>query len=179
MSTWIPVLVRLEDYPEITAQIAAREADRSDGEPVTPVDRVRGLDDQEVDARPTSPEEKKLAAHLPWSVEDLARLAEGRTSTTERWARALDVLVDSGPGTWLPTSEVARRSGMTINEWRDAPRKISRHLRAHYPNVPKNSRGEAHWPLCVGGRGISDNGGEAWWAITPEMAARWREVRGK
>ena len=123
------------------------------------MDRVE-LVDQPVVTRSASPEEEQLAAHIPWSVEDLARLAEGRTATTQRWARAMDVLVDAGPGTWLPTSQVARRSGMSINEWRDAPRKISRHLKVRYPNVPRDENGHAHWPLCTGGSGIHDNGGE-------------------
>lgn len=179
MTSWIPVLVRLEDYAEVTDQIAAREAARPAGQSVTPVDQVRALGDLPATALPATPEERKLAAHIPWDVEDLARLAEGRTTTTQRWTRALDVMVDAGPGTWLPTSEIARRSGMTINEWRDAPRKITRHLQARYPNVPRNENGDAYWPLCALGRSIPDNGGEVWWAITAEMATRWRHVRAQ
>jgi hypothetical protein len=37
----------------------------------------------------------------------------------------------------LPTSEIAKRAGMTINEWRDVPRKITRLLRAHFPGFPR------------------------------------------
>lgn len=151
MATWIPVLVRLEDYAEITAQVAAREAARPAGQPITPFDQVRALGHLPPASPPATPEAKKLAAHIPWDVEDLARLAEGRTTTTQRWTRALDVMVDAEPGTWLPTSDVARRSGMTINEWRDAPRKIARHLQARYPNVPKDENPDAYWPLASGG----------------------------
>lgn len=176
MSTWVPVLVRLEDYREVAALVAEREADRLDGEPIDNVYKVQELGVLAAGAHPRTSEDRRLADHTPWDVDDLRVLAEGRTKTTERWGRAMDVCAEE-PERWLPTSEVARRAGMTINEWRDAPRKITRHLRAHYPNVPVDENGEQVWPLCPGGAGIPANGGEVWWAITREMAARWREVR--
>jgi hypothetical protein len=176
MTKWIPVLVRLDDYAEITNLIAKHEADRNDGEPITPVREVRDLGSLGVVVKPMSYEDEQLANHVPWSLEDLATLAQGKTATTERWSRAMDVCAGA-PEKWLPTSEIAKRAGMTTNEWRDAPRKITRHLRAHFPDVPKDENGDAWWPLSVGGSGIPANGGEVWWAITVEMALRWRKVR--
>lgn len=123
-------------------------------------------------------EAHRLANHRAWSLADLARLAQGRTATTARWTRALDLCSEAGPGVWLSSSEIARRSGMGINEWRDAPRKITRHLNKHYPDVPVNESGDHFWPLAVGGGGIPDNGGEVWWAITIDQKRRWDEVRG-
>lgn len=168
MATWVPVLVRVEDYPEITQLIAAREASRRD-EPPVPVADVRGLP---APATAAGPGQEQIDRHIPWSVADLQKLARGETITTQRWARALDVCADAGAGVWLPTPEVAQRAGMTVNEWRDAPRKITRHLRAHYPDAPRNDQGEAWWPLCVRGEA-----GQAWWAITEEMKNRWHQVR--
>ncbi len=176
MTTWIPVLVRLEDYAEITNLIATYEADRNDGEPITPVSAVHDLGSLGVAAKPMSYEDEQLAKHVPWSLEDLATLAQGKTATTERWSLAMNVCAEA-PEKWLPTSEIAKRAGMTTNQWRDAPRKITRHLRAHFPDVPKDENGDAWWPLCVGGRDIPANGGEVWWAITTEMGNRWSKVQ--
>jgi hypothetical protein len=80
----------------------------------------------------------------------------------------------AGSGEWLSTSEAAKRAGMTISQWRDAPRKITRHLKAHYPNVPTDERGDHIWPL----RAASMPGSpEVHWAMNVEQARRWREVR--
>lgn len=174
MTKWIPILVRMEDYQDITALIAQREADRDPSEPAILLREVIGLDS--VPITTMSYEDKQLANHVPWSLGDLATLAQGRTATTERWSRAMDVCAQE-PKEWLPTSEIAKRAGMTINEWRDAPRKITRHLRAHFPGVPRGEGGEAEWPLCVGGKGFPAARGEAYWAITVEMALRWGKVR--
>jgi hypothetical protein len=175
MSRWIPILVRLEDYQEITALIAEREAGRDPSEQAIQVSDVMGPGI--ASTRTMTQEEAELARHKPWDEADLARLAEGRTATTQRWCRAMDVCAVKAEE-WLPTSVVAERAGMTINEWRDAPRKITRHLRAHFPGVPRAQNGEAEWPLCVGGSGIPAARGEVYWAITTEMARRWKTVRG-
>jgi hypothetical protein len=68
-----------------------------------------------------------FAPRPSWDLEDLQRLANGETATTARWARALDVCAES-PETYFPTSEIAKRSGMRLAEWRDAPRKSRRIL---------------------------------------------------
>lgn len=166
--------MRPEDYQDLTALIAQRETDREPSEPDILMRDV--IVDDSVPTRTMSPEEEQLAKHIPWAEEDLARLAEGRTTTTERWTLAMDECVKV-PEVYLGTSEVAKRSGMSISEWRDAPRKITRHLKAHFPGVPRAEDGEAQWPLCVGGKGIPTESGQVYWAITKEMATRWLKVR--
>lgn len=184
--TWMPILIPADMFPMVAK--AVHEAVAAQG----------GFDASEVEVDQDPPvqigsaagvtyngsvagqhEARRLFQHQPWSVEDLARLAKGETATTERWARALDVCSEAGPAVWLPSSVVAQRCELTINEWRDAPRKISRHLEKHYPDVPVNPEGEHFWPLVTGGEGIADNGGEVWWTITAEQKKRWDEVRAR
>ncbi|WP_143338059.1 hypothetical protein [Demequina sp. NBRC 110054] len=170
MTTWVPLLVPLEDYAELADLVAAREAHRGE----RPVE-VRDVA-VEVDGAPRDPDDVLLEHWVPWSVGDLATLAEGASKTAERWARAMDACteaVNSGHH-WLSTSEVAERTGMTINEWRDAPRKITRHLRANYPNVPVDKDGHKVWPLLAKSKPGSQ---EIHWAINGEQAKRWRAVR--
>lgn len=175
MSTWVPVLVRIEDYTEITTLVAKREATRDDSGPQVPLPEVRDL--TSLTSPRLSHEDQELALRASWSLEDLGRLARGDTATTRRWTRAMDVCAES-PQTWLTTSQIAERSGMTTNEWRDAPRKISRHLRAHYPDVPKDQYGDAYWPLCPRSN-LPGSSGEVSWAITAEMADLWHQVRAE
>lgn len=56
--------------------------------------------------------------------------------------------IAAGGANWYTTSEVAEMSGLTVNEWRDAPRKISRHLKAHYQDAPVHD-GSISWPLLA------------------------------
>ncbi len=171
MSKWVPVLVRLEDYAEITALVADREAGRSDAT-------------TEVSVSPEIPGTASVNAHdaqleswTPWSIDDLRALSEGTSETAKRWTLAMDACCEV-VGTdhhWLSTSEVAERTGMSINEWRDAPRKITRHLKANYPNVPLDSKGDHIWPLLAKGKPGSQ---EVHWAMNTEQAKRWRQVRG-
>lgn len=171
MSRWIPVLVRLEDYDTVTRLVAERELERPDND----FDQAVQLAEvPSAEARVAEPGE--LSERPLWSVEDLRRLAEGTTDTTERWTRALDVCAEQ-PGTYLPTSEVARRTGMSIPQWRDAPRKITRHLNKHYPNVPRDRRGDPVWPLHAKTR--PEHPSEVSWAISPEMAVLWRQARSR
>ncbi|RYF60612.1 MAG: hypothetical protein EOO27_05230 [Comamonadaceae bacterium] len=79
------------------------------------------------------------------------------------------------PGTYLPTSKVAELSGMTITEWRDAPRKISRHLKAHFSDVPVSAKGALSWPLSA--ETMPEHPGEVSWMATAETAKRWEQVR--
>lgn len=174
MGTWIPVLVRLEDYPEITALISQREANRHDDEPTA---ETTVSTSGAPAAQPLSAYDERLGRQLPWSEEDLAKLAQGLTTTTARWTRAMDVCAKA-PTRPFSTSEIAELTGMSINEWRDAPRKITRHLKAHYPNVPVYTdgryQGQQIWPLLPTGVPGSP---EVHWAITQEQATRWRKVR--
>jgi hypothetical protein len=198
MSKWMPVLVRDVDYLEVVALVAEREAGRADGGVDLHVDLVAG--EPQVSGqgagRRNGQAPVEVAAHLEthaglggedprllprpsWSIEALKQLLTDRTKTGRRWVRALDVCAtarDNGE-LWLPTSEVASRTGMTVNQWRDACRKISPHLDAAFSGLPMNADGQAVWPLGDKSE-FPGSGGEVWWAISLEMAVRWRQVRG-
>lgn len=178
MSRWVPVLVRLEDYEEITSLVAEREAHRPEdgsqaaahielGGPVTLI-RPSSISD---------PDGEQLAAQTPWEIADLRKLAEGTSRTAQRWTKAMDVCCEVAESEypWLGTSEIAARTGMTISEWRDAPRKMTRHLKANYPDVPVDSQGNQVWPLLAKSKAGSS---EVHWAMNVEQARRWRRVRG-
>lgn len=173
MATWIPVLVRTEHYQAVARVIEQLEADHPE-ESGSGILIDAGDLRTVVSANPPHP--SGLESRPSWNPRDLARLAAGSTVTTQRWSLAMDVCAEN-PGTFFPTSEIADRSGMTVVEWRDAPRKISRHLKIHFPDVPKDSSGHALWPLLA--KTQPENPGEVSWAITNEMASLWREVRGQ
>lgn len=168
MTKWVPVLVRLEDYAEVTTLVAEREARRN----VEPLDFEVANATGVAASRDAHP---KLAEQTPWSVDDLRKLCSGTSETAKRWVRAMDACAVAGNGEWLSSSEVADRGGMTLNEWRDAARKITRHLKANYPSVPLDKSGNHVWPL----RALSMPGSsEVHWAMNSEQSRRWREARG-
>lgn len=171
MTRWIPVLVRLEDLEAVSRFIGGLESSRTDdqGDEVTQL-----VGSQSVAEATSDVGADGLTSRVSWSYEDLERLAKGETATTARWTRALDVCA-AVPETFLPTSEIAKRSGMSIAEWRDAPRKITRHLKANYPNVPRDENGDAYWPLQA--KSVPEYPGEVSWAITSDMARLWKQVR--
>ncbi|GGF48689.1 hypothetical protein GCM10011519_23390 [Marmoricola endophyticus] len=174
MSRWIPVLVRAEDYAEVTALVAARESDRrpetwpADPEPLTVTD---------LDPAPASRSSKAddaLASYPSWPESALRRLAGSDVVTAQRWARAMDVCAAAQPDDpWRTTTQIAELSQMSVTEWRDAPRKISRHLKANYRDLP-SWRGHLAWPLLAWGL---SRGSEVSWAMTPATRERWRRVR--
>lgn len=108
----------------------------------------------------------------------MAKLAQGPTKTTARWTLAMDECAKA-PTKPFSTSQIAELTGMSINEWRDAARKFTRHLKAHYPNVPVYlggpDKGQQIWPVLD--KNIPGSL-EVDWVITQEQAKRWRHVRG-
>jgi hypothetical protein len=169
MSKWIPLLVRIEDYAELASQVASREAKRPDEAGSTPQMRVVLAEMP----RAATKAEELLARLKPWSLDELRQIVVTAPTykTMARWARALDVASDH-PEEFLPTTQIAGESGMSINEWRDAPRKLPQHLTAHFPpNI--------EWPLvAVGGREFG-NDDQVYWAITIDQAQRWLQVRAE
>lgn len=169
MSKWVPLLVRIEDYSELASQVAAREAKRPDEADLTPEPRVTLAQTP----KGTTKAEELLARLKPWSLDELRQIIDTATTykTMARWARAMDVASDH-PEEFLSTAQVARESGMSINEWRDAPRKLPQHLTAHFP-------ANIEWPLAaVGGRELGKDD-QVYWGITAEQAQRWLQVRAQ
>lgn len=165
---WMPMLVRTEDYLPVATLVAAREAqrqgthaDRSDPAPQhTSAHDGLGL---------LPPPEFDPQVHLvPWPVEQFKALIKSSFTTAQRWVKAMDVATEH-EGRLLSSDQIAAMTGMPIEAWRDAPRKITRHLDAHY-SVPG-------WPLyAVGGRKLGRED-QVYWGISAEQAARWRQAR--
>lgn len=172
MTNWIPLLVRTEDYSEFAGMVAERELERVDGD--APLVISNALAPLTSKAEESDALSEILAAYPSWPEDLLRRLANGSTKTAQRWTRALDVVAASDVQAWFTTSEIAKKSGMTINEWRDAPRKLPQHLKANFPDAPRTTEGHLAWPL----RAMSITSLEVSWAMTPETKATWREIRG-
>lgn len=163
---WIPLLVPEQDYVELAELVAKRVSSRE----VADSDLTVQSDLSSVPPA-GDPAEAALRKHEPWDVAELRRLASSDIVTAQRWARAIDVCAGH-VGQFLSTQQVAAESGMSINEWRDAPRKITRHLASHYPAV------NGTWPLVVvSGKQLGHSYDQAYWAITEEQAKRWAEAR--
>ena len=169
MSKWVPLLVRIEDYSELASQVAAREAKRPHESAWTPETRV-ALGET---PRAATKAEELLTRLKPWSVGELRQIIDTAPTykTMARWARAMDVASEH-PEEFLSTVQIANAAGMSINEWRDAPRKLPQHLTAHFP-------ANIEWPLAaVGGRELGKDD-QVYWGITAEQAQRWLQVRAQ
>ena len=167
MSKWIPLLVRIDDYAELAAQVAAREANRPDEAAPIPDTRVALVQTTEAMTKA----EELLAQLKPWSLDELRQIIVTRSTykTMARWYLAMDV-ASRHPEEFLSTAQIASESGMSLNEWRDAPRKLPQHLTAHFP-------ANIEWPLAaVGGRELGRDD-QVYWGITIEQAKRWKQVR--
>lgn len=162
---WTPVLVPSEDYVAVTRFVAARQAER------TGAGHHLGRSHPEGGSETAHP---LLASWAAWPEDALRRLAESQSVTARRWVTAMDAIAQRD-GNWFTTSEVAEISGLTINEWRDAPRKISRHLKAHYTDVPVHE-GHLVWPLRPWTN--PDKPGEVSWGMPPATKQRWIAIRG-
>ena len=166
MSTWIPLLVRQEDYAEFANRVAEREAGREDSVLLTLAGSgavAAGFD---------STKEFELLAELhTWSVEALTKFADSAATyvTVDRWCKAMDVMCDH-IGQDISSDELAEEARMPINQWRDAPRKLPGHLARHYePNL--------RFPLIGrSGRDLKKDD-QVYWSIAPEQARRWLQVR--
>lgn len=171
MTHWIPLLVRTEDFNEFAAMVVEREADRGDDDSTV---FASSPPQPQVEAEERDDLATLLAAYPSWTEDALRRLSAGTALTAQRWTRALDVVAASDEQTWFTTSEIAEKSGMAINEWRDAPRKLPQHLKANYPDAPRHADGSIAWPLLA----KSITSAEVSWAMTPGTKVLWRRIRG-
>jgi hypothetical protein len=168
MGDWIPLLVRREDYPELAALVAEREAVRPDAQQV-----------QVVTTEPSAPlapspnertEAGQLALHAPWPLADLERLATSPALIAHRLKAAMDICA-AQPGVFVPEDRLAELMGIKAEEWSSATRAMRRHLDAYYGGTPGR-------PLVtVAGRTIGRDDDRQWWAITEEQARRWADAR--
>lgn len=157
------MLVPEQDYVAICQFVAARQAERAPS-------GKRAVEGEAGD----SGVDPRLTTWPAWPEGALQRLAQSTSVTAQRWAMAMDAIAQGGQD-WYTTSEVAQLSGLTINEWRDAPRKISRHLKAHYPDVPVH-KGNLAWPLRPWTN--PDRPTEVSWGMPPVTKQRWLQIRG-
>ena len=175
-NTWIPILVRSEDYTEVAEWIAAREAKRDDGvdwfdvRVTVPTQSNEPVDDDALARRMAEVAAELEKKHVPWVTELLVQFARSTGyETVDRWKTVLD-LTSSSPGTLYSTQDIAAFTAMTADQWRSACRALRRHLKAHYPPDTK-------WPLAaVSGKnlGVYD---QLYVVATAETARRWRSAR--
>lgn len=175
-STWIPLLVPENHYLELAALVAERLDELGFDRAASDTIEIRlAVSDGAHSAdhpRELSAADKKLAAHIPWTVENLRRLIASETVTAQRWVRALDVCMNH-VGEFVSTQQIAEESGMTIADWRSACRKMKAHQRTNYPDET------SWWPLAgEGGRILGHSYDQLYVAITPAQAERWAEAKG-
>ena len=169
MADWIPLLVRSEDYAELAALVAEREAVRADGLPA----RVVTPETPPAAVAP-SPSERseagQLALHAPWPLTELERLATSPALIAHRLKTAMDICA-AQPGVFVPEDRLSELMGIKAEEWSSATRAMRRHLDAYYADAPGR-------PLVtVAGRTIGRDDDRLWWAITDEQARRWADAR--
>lgn len=193
---WIPLMVPTEDYAELSGIVLQRTLDRQrTAAEHAPVDVTHSQAAPLGDYRfPMQPNESAAAFrallptptwnerarwvaqaalldHAAWNVGALERFADSQFLTVQRWHTAMDLCAQH-PNTFFATSDVVERTSLQLNEWRDAPRKISAHLAKHYPEVMGT------WPLvAVGGRELGTYD-EVYWAMTGDVAVTWSQIRG-
>lgn len=171
---WVLLPVPELDYRDLKALVERRQSER--GEPSMPSTELIIGGELSVDAVRRA----AFDAHQAWPATALARLAEGNTLTTHRWVQVLD-LCSRHPDVLYSTADVVAQTDLSVNEWRDACRKITAHLKKHYADAPLWEQephvGQPVWPLvAVGGRELKVRD-QLYVGITEEQAKRWREVR--
>lgn len=175
MTNWVLVPVPEQDRDEVIAMVVKNQTARNERPWPSPADI--SADDLVADAAWRA----AVAEHPAWPKPALVRLAEGTSLTAQRWTIAMDFCA-AHPGERFSTDEIVANTDLTLNEWRDACRKITAHLRANYPDIPACARGQYDgagvWPLVtVAGRDLkTDN--QLFVGMTPEQASLWLEVRG-
>lgn len=168
MNTWIPLLVRQEDYVELAQTVAEREVGRSDKS--KPIQEEAAL---HVGSLEGGSGADGLAGSQLWPIETLAKFADSAKLylTVERWCVALDVMCNH-VGENVSSERLAAEAGMPITQWRDAPRKLTGHLAKHY------DAGLGFPLIGRSGRDLKMDD-QVYWSIAPEQARRWMQVRAR
>lgn len=171
---WVLLPVPQEDYAELKQIVEYRQQQRGEA-PSPSTEELRG-DELAID----TVRRAAFGAHKAWPPSALMRLAEGSTLTTQRWAMVMDLCAQN-PGAMFSTQDVSAKTGIPVNKWRNACRKIGAHLKKHYPEVPQWERephaGAPMWPLVtISGRDLKVPD-QLYVGITAEQAERWTSVR--
>ena len=175
--SWIPLLVPEEHYVELATIVASRMGELGHKTTSTSAIEIRLAGPAEGRSATLATDGGATAAaaaldtHRVWSVENLARLIANQTATAQRWVMAIDVCMNH-IGEFVSTQQIVDESGMTLNVWRDACRKMTTHQRANYAD-------ETMWPLAgESGRALGHSYDQLYVAITPEQAERWAAAKG-
>ena len=174
MTNWVLVPVPEADRDDVTALVVKNQQNRGERPWPSPAD----LSDRDVVADAVW--RAAMADHPAWPEGALAQLAEGTSKTASRWATAMDFCAVH-PGERFSTEEIVANTDLTLNEWRDACRKISAHLRSNFDGLPKWERdpyaGQDVWPMVtIGGRELGVEN-QLFVGMTAEQASRWLDVR--
>lgn len=176
MSTnWILLPVPSSDYDNLRAEIVTAQAER--GEPTAPMAKEVA----KTSLIRSMAERTTLEGHISWPIDALSRLAENSTKTAQRWSTVLD-LCAKNPGKFYSTQEIAEMTTLSVNEWRDACRKISAHIIANYPDAPTWTNGPVEgkpvWPAsAVSGRELQTKD-QLYVGLTDEQARLWLKASG-
>lgn len=107
-----------------------------------------------------------------WDAADLARLAATDMATTRLISRMLDVLAET-PDQRYTTSDLVERLDVSKANLRGSLAALTRHIKRHYAGLG--------WPMIFEWGGDVGEGApmETHYKVTPELAAIWRQVRGR
>ena len=184
MTSWVPILVPLDRYASYAALVATDAATLDLASPTAWQQTVIAASSNSTthagnaaELNGNRAEALATLSTLPHFDESgLAAIADGATETAARWTKAMD-FCSAHPGDFFTTTEVAEGTGMKVNHWRDAPRKMYLVLRK-IPNAPVwtsgKYAGQPAWPLLAW---TFSGDVQVSWAMSPETALLWRRLR--
>lgn len=184
------MMVRVEDYPELAALVAEREARRdqagelvssADYEPVDsdPVEAATGDDGDSRSGTVYAPMFTARAAAaaalartlVTWEDADLEQLAGDVRPAARAWAHALD-LCSERPEAAVPTSHVVAGAPHRVAGLYASTDSLDRLLVRHYGGVGRPVR-------LVSGAQLGHHDDQQYWVVTREQADAWRRARAR
>ena len=184
MTSWVPILVPLDRYASYAALVATDAATLDLPSPTgwqqtvnAPSSNATKHAGNAAESNGNRAEALATLSTMPhYDEPELAAIADGTTETAARWTNAMD-FCSAHPGDFFTTTEVAEGTGMNVNHWRDAPRKMYLVLRK-IPNAPVwtsgKYAGQPAWPLLAW---TFSGDVQVSWAMSPETALLWRRLR--